>query len=216
MPEHVTNTPHDRARGRASICHPRLWSGPLYVKGRGLVAFDGALALVAVKVVRLVGRSTLTASACRRGVLAAEATTPKRGSRRSRECDMCHGRVTAVPCSSTRSGQRCVEPATQPGARERAEGRPPPEQAVTGEVGIGERCSPLHRDLRDFLTNSDVGTVNQPREEAEQPRGAFNPAGQRRAASSRCPRARGCGSARRSGRPGRTGPSPASPFPGRR
>ncbi len=46
---------------------------PLYVKGRGLVAFEGAPVLVAVKVVRPVGRSTLTAPARRRGWLAAEA-----------------------------------------------------------------------------------------------------------------------------------------------
>jgi len=46
---------------------------PLCRQGRDLGAFEGAPALVAVKVVRPVGRSTLTAPARRRGGCGAEA-----------------------------------------------------------------------------------------------------------------------------------------------
>src|SRR4051794_8538439 len=48
-------------------------SGSPLCQGRGLAALEGAPLLVAVKVVRPVGRSTLTAPARRRGGLAVEA-----------------------------------------------------------------------------------------------------------------------------------------------
>ena len=61
-----------RTGHRPSGCNCVL-PAPLCCQGRGPVAFEGAPALVAVKVVRPVGRPTLTVPARRRGGLAAEA-----------------------------------------------------------------------------------------------------------------------------------------------
>jgi hypothetical protein len=66
--------PGSRSRIKGSLnSHPDM--APLYVNGRGLVAFEGVPAFVAVKVVRAVGRSILMAPARRRAGRVVEAAS---------------------------------------------------------------------------------------------------------------------------------------------